>query len=252
MKRWQKTAVIAVLIAILLAVGGILFYRFYIVPKYLEPIAEKFSEYVQDDKVLDSLYADAKELHDEGILTDSVYTNFVDAYTKHTRDDLAYAHSILDEQEAKESEDSSIGKSLSARYASNRVGVEIIQVNDGDDGGKASSSYSDARTSDRRRAEDIVEAEKIIAEAESAETATEKPELDEKYAYEKLKANMTASEFTTLTSIIAKLDRGMLKSFMTNADKEGLKEYLHSKLNDSDYKSIVNLGYKYVYLFIDE
>lgn len=232
---------------VLVGIAGFLFYRFYMVPQYLNPIAEKFSTYIKDDKVLDSLYSEAYELHNEGILDDSVYTKFITAYNKHTRDDIEYAHSILD-GDGNSSDMSGSSTSISAKYASSKVGIEIIQTNDNETGGKSASTYSDARTSDRTRAEDRLEAEKIL---DSSGEETEKPEIDEESAYKKLKDSMTASEYSTLISIMGKLNKSVLKEYFNNNDKDGLREYLRSELSDTDYRSIVNLGYKYAYLFIE-
>ena len=62
---------------------------------------------------------------------------------------------------------------------------------------------------------------------------------------------MTASEFTSFVTIMAKLDINTIHSFSETADKQGLKDYLHSRLNNNEYKTIVNLGYKYAYLFME-
>lgn len=250
MKKWQKITGISLAIVMIIAAAGFMVYRFYIVPKYMDPLIKKFSVYIQDDQVLDSLYASAADLHDSGVLSDSIYTKFVTAYNKRNRDDIEYAHNILDGDSADASDSSSTTSSLSAKYASNKVGIEIIQTNDEGSGGKSTSTYSSSRTSERTRAEDRLEAEKILDEA--AADATEKPELDEEAAYKRLKDNMTSSEYSTLISVMAKLDKNVLKSFLNNKDKEGLKEYLHSKLNNDEYKKIVNLGYKYAYLFIND
>lgn len=248
MKKWQKITGISIIAAIVLAVSGFLFYRFYMVPHYLDPLAEKFSTYIKNDRVLASLYSDASKLHDDGVISDDVYTKFVTAYNKHTRNDMEYAHDILDEnQSANVSDSSGTSSSLSARYASNKVGIEIIQTNDDENTGKSASTYSGSRTSDRTQVEDRLEAEKILDTAE----ATEEPVTDEESAYKKLKENMTSSEYSTLVSLMGKLDINTLKGFFDTGDKEGLKEYLHSKLSDDEYKTLVNLGYKYAYLFIE-
>ena len=71
-----------------------------------------------------------------------------------------------------------------------------------------------------------------------------------KSAYDKLRTNMTADEFSSFTSIMKKLDIDTLKTYLS--DKAGLKQYLHASLTDEEYSKIVNLGYKYVSIFIDD
>jgi hypothetical protein len=137
--------------------------------------------------------------------------------------------------------------SLSARYASNKVGVELVQVNDGSSSGNSSKRYSSERTSARIKADDIVEAEKDVIEEDKA--IKEEEEDVVKSAYAKLKENMTPGEYADFIKIMRKLDIDILKTYLR--DKEGLKQYLKSQLEIEEYKRIVNLGYKYVNLFIE-
>ena len=147
---------------------------------------------------------------------------------------------------------------MAGRYASKRVGVEMIQVaDDEEDTGSSQTRYSTERTSDRVKAEDLVEAKKVLSseEDEVIDGVTDEADsaddvVDTKTAYQKLKDNMTADEFTTFAQIMQKMDVNTLMSLAN--DKEGLKEYMHSKLTDEQYKSIVNLGYKYAYVFLEE
>lgn len=247
MKKWHIGLIAGVLAAALLWLAGTMIYKMYITPKFIEPIIEEITDYLQDDEVLDSLYEEAVNLHEEGVIDDKTYTNFVKAYNDYNRDDVEYAKSILAEKERENDLDSeNTGNSVSARYASSKVGAEIIKEKDGD-GGKADVRYSDERTSDRIQSEDVITAERIIEEA--AADKTPEPQTINS-VYEKLKANMTASEFSTFTKIMSKLDVNTLKQYIS--DKEGLKVYLHSRLTDEEYTNAVQLGYKYVYLFLEK
>lgn len=246
MKKWHIAAIASLLTVAVLVISGVLVYRYYITPKYIEPIVEEIGEYVKQDRILDELYEEAADLHENGVIEDTTYSNFVRAYNKYKRDDLEYAKQVLEEHESEDTLDTK-KNSLSTKYASYKVGVETIQVNDTEENGKADVQYSDERTSDRIKAEDVVEAEKIIEEAENEPTAT--PDIV-KSAYEKLRANMTSEEFSTFTTIMKKLDIEEMKMYLS--DKAALKEYMHKHLTDEEYSSIVNLGYKYVYVFIDE
>ena len=97
------------------------------------------------------------------------------------------------------------------------------------------------------KAENVVEAERILEE--SKENTDDNKKNDVALAYEKLRANMSSEEFSSFVSIMRKLDIEVLKTYVT--DKEGLKTYLHQQLTNEEYKKIVNLGYKYVYIFIN-
>lgn len=253
MKKWHVVTGISVLAVIVLIAVGSLFYRFYLVPRYVKPVVEKLSECVNEDEVLDALYEEAVQLHGDGILSDGVYSTFVTAYNKHNRNDSQFVREILEQSEENENaaEAGMDNTALSVKYASSKVGVEVIQTNDGESSGKADSSYSESRNSARTKAEDIVEARKIVAEEEEEEE-TDPIEDEIADAYTKLKENMTASEYATFLSIMSKLDHGTLRGFMSEYDKEGLKAYLHSRLSDKEYNNIVSLGYKYISLFIEE
>lgn len=246
MKKWQFISIISVLTVAVAVLSGILIYRYYITPKYIEPIVETIGEYVKQDRILDGLYQEASKLYDEGVLEDETYSDFLRAYKSYKRNDLEYAKKVLEENKAEDTLDSK-KNSKSTRYASYKVGVETIKVNDSDENGKADVQYSDERTSDRIKAEDVVEAEKIIEDSEKEPTPT--PDIVAS-AYEKLRNKMTTEEFSSFTKIMRKLDISVLKTYIS--DKEGLKAYLHSMLTDEEYSKIVNLGYKYVYVFMEK
>lgn len=248
MKKWHvMTGIAVVIIAIIVAIASIA-YKFYILPGYIAPVVEDVNAYLQDDNVLNALYDEAVTLHDNGVMDDTTYTTFLRAYSDHFRDDEEYARRILSERE-ESTNPANEETAVKTKYASHKVGIEIIKVNDGESNGNADTKYSDKRTSDRVKAEDYVEAEQIIVEAEGTETPEETPDAVEN-AYDKLKSKMTATDFSKFTKIMTKLDISTLKTYIS--DKEGLKEYLHSKLSDDEYKEIVNLGYKYLYVFIQK
>lgn len=246
MKKWHIILLSSILVVAALGVCGVLVYKYYLTPKYIKPIVEEIGTVIRQEEVLDQLYEEAVVLHDEGAIEDVTYSNFVRAYNKFKRNDVKYANEVLESHESEDTLDTR-KNARSTKYASYKVGVETIQINDTEENGKADVHYSDERTSDRIKAADVVEAERIIEEAEVAPTET--PDVV-KSAYEKLRVNMTSEEFSTFTSIMKKLDVSELKKYIS--DKEGLKAYLHEKLTDEEYSSAVNLGYKYIYIFIDK
>lgn len=260
MKRWHILLLTIILSAGILGVSGILVYKYYFVPRYMEPIVEEIGNYVKKEDVMDSLYQEAERLHQDGVIEDDIYSKFMRAYNKYKRDDLEYAKKVLDNYNSDDSAEEQ-KTSLSTKYASYKVGVESILVNGSDSGGKADVKYSGERTSDRIKVDDVIEAEKIIENAEKSDKkdaefkedtedkSTPTPDVV-KSAYDKLRTNMTADEFSSFTSIMKKLDIDTLKTYMS--DKAGLKQYLRESLTDEEYSKIVNLGYKYVSIFIDD
>lgn len=256
MKKWQIIVIVCICIIGAIVGGGKLIYEFYLVPKYIEPVANKMEEYINDSDVIDQLYSNAERLYEEGYIEDDTYTEFIRKYSKREIQNTEVAKEIMAEA-AKEDSDSSKSNdssSVTARYASKRVGVEMIQVVDDEEEqvGSSQNRYSTERTSDRVKSEDIVEAERVLDNEKNKDKNEDEPEqnIDTKTAYQKLKDNMTADEFTTFTTIMRNLDVNTLMSLVD--DKEGLKEYMHSRLSDEQYKSIVNLGYKYAYVFLED
>lgn len=263
MKKWQILLVSLVAAVAVLVVSGLAFYKLYLVPKYVSPVLDKVQKTLQDDDVLDSLYDVAVRVHDEGVLTDDNYNNFIETYRKHSeKNDVEVAKSIIEQKEQKNNEVKEGSKSVTVKYASSQVGITMIQENDGDKEGKSSMRYGTERTSDRINSEDVIEAEKTLAEAEAKEEddGTDSDDLDaakdiqSKYsvdeAYKVLKENMSTKEWATFVSIIGKLDVNVLKGYAGNYDYESVKDYLHANLSDSEYTDIVNLGYKYMGLFM--
>ncbi len=248
MKKWHIVTGISLIAVTILIISISLVYNYFLLPRYIEPVVEDVSQYLQDERVLNKLYNEAVKLHDEGIMDDITYTTFLRAYSDHFRNDDEYADRILKEKEVYTNPINE-ETALKTKYASHKVGIEIIKVNDGEGSGNADVKYSDERTSNRVKAEDYVKAEEIVANRDKTEEPTEEPDIVET-AYEKLKSKMTAGEFSKFTKIMGKLDIGTLQTYIS--DKEGLKAYLHSELNDEEYKEIVNLGYKYVYVFLEK
>ena len=253
MKRWHIiTGSIILFIALVAAILS-LTYRYYIVPKFVEPLAQQAGEKLRDDSFLDALYDQATKLHNDGTLDDDVFSSFIVAYNRHNRSDEEFADRILGNDYEDELADEALNIKR-ASYASTRVGINLIETNDGETNGKANSTYSEERNSNRTKAEDIVEAEKIRAgllDPDATEAPTESPEEFEARALKTLMDNMTASEANRFRAIMQKLDMSILRSYSDGQDLDGLRAYLHSRLNDDEYKDLINMGYKYMNLFIE-
>ena len=252
MKKWHKILIICGAAAAALTLICFMVFRYFIEPMVAKPIINQAAEMIKKEEVIEQLYKNAVTEHADGNLSDDIYTKFISAYNKHKRNDEQFAREVLESEDEYVYDDNDVEtSSLSAKYASHKVGVEIINTNDGETNGKSASTYSAERNSERTKAEDIVDAKRIISEKEGDSPATEEPK-DAREAYDKLKDNMTATEFATFVSIMSKLDINILREYANQYDKSGLKDYLHSRLSDKEYKDIVDLGYKYIYLFLED
>ena len=224
MKKWQKILIICGAVTAALVLSAFMVFRYFIEPRIAKPVINQVAEILTNEAVIDQLYNNAVAEHADGNLSDDIYTKFISAYNKYKRNDEQFAREVLKSDDEYVYDDNEVEtSSLSARYASHKVGVEIINTNDGETNGKAASTYSAERNSDRTKAEDIVDAKKIISEQEGDTPATEKPD-DEREAYQKLKDNMTATEFATFVSIMSKLDINALREYANQYDKSGLKD----------------------------
>lgn len=248
MKKWKIVVLTSILTVIVMGLSAVLVYNFYIVPQYVEPIVQEISAYVNKEEILDKLYEEAIGAHDSGLIDDDVYAKFIRAYNKSKRNTVENAQEILDEYANDHTLSSAKNNTKSTKYAAYKVGVENVIVNEDEGGGKSEVNYSDERSNERVKAENVVEAERILEE--SKENTDDNKENDVALAYEKLRANMSSEEFSSFVSIMRKLDIEVLKTYVT--DKEGLKTYLHQQLTNEEYKKIVNLGYKYVYIFVND
>lgn len=255
MKKWHIiTGSIILFIALVVAIFS-LTYRYYIVPKFVEPFAQQASEKLKDDSFLDALYNQATKMHNDGTLDDDVYSSFIVAYNRHNRDSEEHANDVIGESYEDEAVEAALNTKR-ASYASTKVGIDLIETNDGEPYGKGNSSYSAERNSNRPKVEDIVEAEKARAglqksDADATEAPTESPEELEAKALKKLMDNMSASEANRFRTLMGKLDINVLRSYSDGQNLDELREYLHSNLNDDEYKELVNMGYKYMNLFIE-
>lgn len=253
MKKWHIiTGSIILFIALIAAIFS-LTYKYYIVPKFVEPFAQQATEKLRDDSFLDALYSQATQLHNDGTLSDDIYSSFLTAYNRHNRKNDDAIYDSLGESYEDEAVEAALNTKR-ASYASTKVGIDLIETNDGESKGKANSTYSAERNSNRTKAEDIVEAEKKRAglqNADATEKPTETPEDFEAQALKKLMDNMTTSEANRFRVLMQKLDINILRSYSDGKNLDELKAYLHSNLNNDEYRELVNLGYKYMNLFIE-
>lgn len=241
MKKWHIVAAVTGVMVIAIAVCAVLIISLVLKPKMAEPVIEMACELV-DDGVIDEFEKEAKTLHDDGEIDDSTYVTFKRVYNKYTRDDEAYVSEILS---SIENEDGKIvneeNNSVKTRYASYKVGVEVVKVNDIGANGKADMKYSTVRTSDRIRTEDYIEAESLA-------NSVDEDDNNDYSNFEKLQASMSGADYSRLVKFVSKIGTSDAENIIKSGDD--IKAKLKSELSEEDYKSLINLAYKYITTFM--
>lgn len=248
MKKWQIISIAVAAVIALLVSGGALIYKYYVVPKFMEPLAEKITDLFASDDVVDELYDVATEMHDNGTLDDDTYSSFVKKYKsrKKAMSDDDFLRMAL-EGKAQDGEIVKDGE-FTARYAANRVGVQMIQTDDGTAEGKADTRYSTERTSDRLKAEDIIAAEKMLADDEALADAEEE-ERNKKI--ERILNRMTGEDRPIAMRLMSKVDLDYALQ-LYYSDYRELKEYLKSCLNEDEINELKVLAVKYSSIAMEE
>lgn len=241
MKKWHIVAIVTGVMVVAITVCSVLVMSFVMKPKMAEPIIETACGIVDDD-LIEQFEKEAKNLHNDGALDDSTYVTFRRAYSRYTRDDEAYINEILS---AIENDDGKIinedDNSVKTKYASYKVGVEVVKVNNTGENGKAAMKYSTARTSDRISTEDYIEAETL--------TNSEKDDSEnDSSSFEKLQAAMTGADYSKLVKLVAKIGSADAEAIVNSSDNPN--EKLKSELGEEDYRELVNLAYKYITVFM--
>ena len=158
MKKWHKILIICGAAAAALILVGFMVFRYFIEPGIAKPIINQAAEMINREEVIEQLYNNAVKEHSDGNLNDDIYTKFISAYNKHKRNDEQFAREVLESEDEYVYDDNEVEtSSLSAKYASHKVGVEIINTNDGETNGKSASTYSAERNSERTKAEELAQ-----------------------------------------------------------------------------------------------
>ena len=242
MKKWHIVAISTGIMVVAITVCASLILSLVMKPKIVEPVIEKACLMV-DNNVIELLKSESRTLREDGVIDDSTFVTFQRAYKEHIRDDEAYVNEIMtaipdDDQIINEE-----NNSIKTKYASYKVGVEVVKVNESGKNGKADLTYSSVRTSERIKAEDYIEAEKLS-------TQTKDDSESEVSNFEKLKTVMTNSEFSKLVKVVAEVDASELEAALDGG--ADIKQLLTESLDEEQYKTLINYVYKYVTIFMDK
>lgn len=242
MKKWHIVAISTGIMVVAITVCASLILSLVMKPKIVEPVIEKACLMV-DNNVIELLKSESRTLREDGVIDDSTFVTFQRAYKEHIRDDEAYVNEIMTAIPDDDRIINEENNSIKTKYASYKVGVEVVKVNESGKNGKADLTYSSVRTSERIKAEDYIEAEKLS-------TQTKDDSESEVSNFEKLKAVMTNSEFSKLVKVVAEVDVSELEAALDGG--ADIKQLLTESLDEEQYKTLINYVYKYVTIFMDK
>lgn len=247
MKLWKKILIIvAAILIVLSAVGGCV-YKFYIVPKYIEPALEFVSTALMNSEYQDALSDLANELVRDGILdeyTAKTYLRKSRKYTSIGRNEIGSSNKeisdeellddILNDDEDKRDENVLTGTSRTS------IGIETVK-SDADYPNEEHSgyhTYSEKQDAINKNKEDD------YANTDVIEFTTDNTNTNQGL-YNKIFSAMKPSERTVFLSVISQVDVTELISLYNMGDKAGVKEHLRSRLSDEQYQKAVDIFYKY-------
>ena len=242
MKKWHIVAISTGIMVVAITVCASLILSLVMKPKIVEPVIEKACLMV-DNNVIELLKSESRTLREDGVIDDSTFVTFQRAYKEHIRDDEAYVNEIMTAIPDDDRIINEENNSIKTKYASYKVGVEVVKVNESGKNGKADLTYSSVRTSERIKAEDYIEAEKLS-------TQTKDDSESEVSNFEKLKTVMTNSEFSKLVKVVAEVDVSELEAALDGG--ADIKQLLTESLDEEQYKTLINYVYKYVTIFMDK
>lgn len=242
MKKWHIVAISTGIMVVAITVCASLILSLVMKPKIVEPVIEKACLMV-DNNVIELLKSESRTLREDGVIDDSTFVTFQRAYKEHIRDDEAYVNEIMTAIPDDDRIINEENNSIKTKYASYKVGVEVVKVNDSGKNGKAGLTYSSVRTSERIKAEDYIEAEKLS-------TQTKDDSESEVSNFEKLKAVMTNSEFSKFVKVVGEIDTAELEAALDGG--ADIKQLLTESLDEEQYKTLINYVYKYVTIFMDK
>lgn len=214
MKRWKIVLIAAIPTLALLIGGGVCVFRFFIVPRYVEPLLETAATILESEEVQKEISELARDFADQGLLDDELLKQYLALYDK--------------TNPVKNTDTSNEQAQQLNPPAENSVGAKSIKVQENDSGTRY--SYSNNAPSNT-----------LITPVES--TA---PPLVSKSLYQRIKENVAPEDLSRGYQLAAKFDISKVQSLMSN--REELKKYVRSVLTDSEYSEVVSFYLKYSYL----
>ena len=259
MKNLHKILLSASILLVIAAIGGVFTYKYYIVPKHIEPMLQLASEALKDSETQLMLADFADELVEEGVLGNSTAKNYIRKINKQqlanreTAEEEGALDSILTEEdiqkhfdEEKEKEAKRDNESMIVAYSSNSyLGIESIK-SDADNQNSEPSSYH--TYSDKQ--EYVKDNQSADAKAQQTQTLTQ--EEKNKLLYNKIMNAMNTNERSTFFSVMTKTSIAEMRELYNSGNKESIKTYLKEKLDKDTYKKAVSVFYKYAHLLYEE
>lgn len=254
MKNSNKMLIGIVAFLVVASIGGFCLYKYYIVPKHIEPMLELASEALKDGNTQLDLAEFADELVEDGIISKSIAKNYIRNINKYNISQSKPTEgdnqldSILTEEDIKkhidEKGEEPSNESMVIAYSRNsNLGIETIRsdadVNNIDPSGY--HSYSDKQSQiAENQAEIFLPQEEVLP--------NEKPQS----LYQKITKAMSADEKSIFFNVMRKVSVAELRTLYNSGDKEGIKEHLSSRLDSSTYKKAVSIFYKYAELLYED
>lgn len=281
MKKWQKAVTGIVITAAVLCAAGFGVYKVYIVPKVLEPAAEKAGELLASKDLQNTVASMAQDLKDEGLLDAEVYNQYF-ADSGINPQSMAASMTIENIEESDKAK---------AEEAANDMGISLNDIADGNVTKEQTDELKNRMEEKGVSQETVSKVEEAIdlsvntpTQPEKQEEAPNKSEISNKSgektkpekseetknstnkaevskddktsdsgsskkaegatAYERIKNAATPQEFAQGASILSKIDIGTVQS-LYKTDKAACKKYLSERLSGSEISTALSLYAKY-------
>lgn len=243
----KKKLIFGVVISslILLIIAGYAVYKVFIVPKMIEPALEKVAEVMQDEKYTSAITNEIRRLYEAGQISgpdieqylkqhDAQSSEYIpDAVSKNDSDTPPESDPDSNSSDSSQKEnDSSSNKNNDTSKSS--MGVNTVKIRDENTSVSNGSRYSENSTSKEYN-------------LDSSDKTPSKPNYSS--IYERAKAVMTPSDYSTAIAIGSKIDTNKAKSLMN--DREALIAYVQSTLTPDEYSTGLSLYAKYYNAIIE-
>ncbi len=215
MKKWQKVLIIIACIITVLFVAGVIVYKVYLAPVIddkIGDVAVKMSQIINDESFQSQIDEMAQSMMDDGVIKP---------------EDVPTYNKMKLENEAKRRED---------EEAAQRIVEQIVAEDEGKKGNTVKTPKPEKTPTE--------EAPQNVVKEEKKETPAP---LTKKTLMERLKAAMTADEFSFALSMYRRIDLGYAQSLL-KTDRAAAKEYIYSKASPAEISRALEIYAKYSYL----
>lgn len=259
MDTWKKILIIIASAAAVLVLGGICIYKFFVVPKYIEPVIISASTALRDADVQEVMIDLAQDLNDKGVIDNSTLRNYMNQAKKYVNSqnqtdldfeegdqDSISAGVEIDERidTAKDNDTTSVSTSTSS------LGIATIKVV----GDTEQSNSSSVPKSEESYSQKFNISNEYADEEDDHDNSEESGMISDEEAktiYNKIMAAMSSHEKNVFFSVIGKADTNKLMALYASSDKAEAKEYLMSILGEAEYEEALSIFYKYAPMLME-